>query len=643
MASSPSSNTFRIRQVRQVHTAKDAIDIYRSIENQDRYSKKYIVLDCSEKLSKEIIIKHIQDYRLGRRTYHYLLPGLVFDIPWEDNIEEYGAVNITGFRLVDHFRPNVQEFIRRWSLLDAQSYPGAGTQFITAQAALAYDAVHVISAAVDTLQKRKPRMFNTSGRGPNPLQMKRSCDDIQETHDHKPYVEVLARSIRKVTLEGLTGNISFSEDGTRQGFYLDVVEMNTSRMAETIGRWSPVRGFTVVQSRNTKYRHPPDQSLLNKVYRITTILEKPFIMLKDDPLLVGNDRFEGYAKDLADLVALKLGVNYTLNIVADNGYGMELPDGDWDGMVGELVRNEADIAIAPLTITSSRERVIYFTKPFMTFGISIMIKKPVKQKPGVFSFMSPLSEEIWMCIVFAYVGVATVLCLVSRFSPYEWKEESDGEKTELTNDFSMYNSLWFALSALMQQGVDLCPRSISGRIVGSVWWWFCLIIVSSYTANLAAFLTVDRMVTDIETVDQLSRQTEVEYGTREGGSTKQFFEKTKISIYARMWEFMNSRPHVFTDTYAEGIERVRASKGKYALLVESVKNEYVNEKYPCDTMKIDQNLNSNGYGIATTNESPIKDQLNLAVLHLIEHGDLARVRNKWWFDKSECDNKAEPH
>lgn len=65
--------------------------------------------------------------------------------------------------------------------------------------------------------------------------------------------------------------------------------------------------------------------------------------------------------------------------------------------------------------------MIDFTKPFMTLGISIMIKKPVKEKPGVFSFMSPLSQEIWTCVVFAYFGVSIVLFLVSRFSPYEWK------------------------------------------------------------------------------------------------------------------------------------------------------------------------------------------------------------------------------
>lgn len=49
-----------------------------------------------------------------------------------------------------------------------------------------------------------------------------------------------------------------------------------------------------------------------------------------------------------------------------------------------------------MTITSERERVIDFSKPFMSLGISIMIKKPVKQKPGVFSFLNPLSKEIWV-------------------------------------------------------------------------------------------------------------------------------------------------------------------------------------------------------------------------------------------------------
>lgn len=66
-------------------------------------------------------------------------------------------------------------------------------------------------------------------------------------------------------------------------------------------------------------------------------------------------------------------------------------------------------------------------------------------------------------------------------------------------------------------------RSIAGRIVGSVWWFFTLIIISSYTANLAAFLTVERMVTPINSADDLAKQTEVEYGTLLHSSTQEFF------------------------------------------------------------------------------------------------------------------------
>jgi len=119
------------------------------------------------------------------------------------------------------------------------------------------------------------------------------------------------------------------------------------------------------------------------------------------------------------------------------------------------------VAVAPLTISSMRERVIDFSKPFMDLGISIMIKKPEKQKPGVFSFMDPLDRYIWFCIVLSYLGVSFVLFLVSRFSPSEWQIEDRENGPSFTNDFNVYNSLWFSLAALLRQGCDISPRLVS--------------------------------------------------------------------------------------------------------------------------------------------------------------------------------------
>lgn len=87
-------------------------------------------------------------------------------------------------------------------------------------------------------------------------------------------------------------------------------------------------------------------------------------------------------------------------------------------------------------------------------------------------------------------------------------------------------------------------RSLSGRIVGGVWWFFTLIIISSYTANLAAFLTVERMVSPIESAEDLAKQTEIAYGTLDSGSTKEFF-RVSLHVYLEKEERgLDSSPYM---------------------------------------------------------------------------------------------------
>ena len=62
---------------------------------------------------------------------------------------------------------------------------------------------------------------------------------------------------------------------------------------------------------------------------------------------------------------------------------------------------------------------------------------------------------------------------------------------------------------------------------------------------------------------------------------------------------MNAEPDVFVASNEEGIKKVRESKGRYAFLMESTTNDYINQREPCDTMKVGNNLDSKGYGIGT--------------------------------------------
>lgn len=153
-------------------------------------------------------------------------------------------------------------------------------------------------------------------------------------------------------------------------------------------------------------------------------------------------------------------------------------------------------------------------------------------------------------------GVSVFLFIIARFSPYEWvsPHPCNQDSEVLENQFSLMNSLWFTIGSLMQQGSDLAPtyvifilslypsdcsflfhvsiiRAWSTRMIAATWWFFTLIMISSYTANLAAFLTVQRMVSPIESAEDLARQTKIKYGCYGGGSTENFFRVCLHSLH----------------------------------------------------------------------------------------------------------------
>ena len=142
-----------------------------------------------------------------------------------------------------------------------------------------------------------------------------------------------------------------------------------------------------------------------------------------------------------------------------------------------------------------------------------------------------------MYVLAAYVLVSFTLFVMARFSPYEWNNPHPcvTENDVMENQFSVSNSFWFITGTFLRQGSGLNPKAASTRIVGGIWWFFTLIIISSYTANLAAFLTVERMATPIEKADDLAEQSDIQYGTLLGGSTMTFFRDSQIETYQKMW------------------------------------------------------------------------------------------------------------
>lgn len=75
---------------------------------------------------------------------------------------------------------------------------------------------------------------------------------------------------------------------------------------------------------------------------------------------------------------------------------------------------EADLAIAPLTLTAAREKAVGMTKPFMQTGISILLRKDISEGTSFFDFLTPFTAETWVGILIAYLGTAACIFIVAR-------------------------------------------------------------------------------------------------------------------------------------------------------------------------------------------------------------------------------------
>ncbi|CAF3297692.1 unnamed protein product [Rotaria sp. Silwood2] len=412
--------------------------------------------------------------------------------------------------------------------------------------------------------------------------------------------ETLLEISKTIKFLGTTGIVDFDQAGFRRSLKLKILDLSDHGMTE-IGTWTNTNRLSINQL------SVQQMSAIRKHLQVVTREEKPYVVRKVHRN--GSVYFEGYCIDMLDEIARRLRFNYSIRIATDSAYGKEEENGQWSGIIGELSRRTADLGIGALTITYPREQVIDFTKPFMSFGITILFRKPLRPRPNLFAFLEPLTVQVWLFMSIAYIGVSLFLFSMARFSPYEWQSPYSCKRHSeyLINRFNIVNCFWFTIGSLMKQTIDYGPRSLSTRVLIGSWWFFSLIMIASYTANLAAFLTTERLKSPIDDIEALAKQTEIKYGPLKGGSTEQFFRSSKIPLYERMWYYMSSRPEVFPETTEEGIEWVK--KSKYAFLLESATNEY-NVQRHCELMQVGGLIESKSYGIGTTHGSPYRDRIS---------------------------------
>uniref|UniRef100_A0A3Q3X9H8 Glutamate receptor n=1 Tax=Mola mola TaxID=94237 RepID=A0A3Q3X9H8_MOLML len=472
--------------------------------------------------------------------------------------------------------------------------------------------------------------------------------------------------------DGLTGRIEFNDDGDRRFATYSV--LNYQQKPGRLVQVGVFNGSQVVMNPQRKIIWPGGETekpvgyQMSTKLKIVTIHQEPFVYVKPtksdgtckEEYTVNGVLIKkvictgpngtipgqpivpqccyGFCIDLLIKLAMSMNFTYEVHLVADGKFGTQervnnSNKKEWNGMMGELLGGLADMIVAPLTINNERAQYIEFSKPFKYQGLTILVKKEIPRST-LDSFMQPFQSTLWLLVGLSVHVVAVMLYLLDRFSPFgRFKVNSEEEEEDA---LTLSSAMWFSWGVLLNSGIgEGAPRSFSARILGMVWAGFAMIIVASYTANLAAFLVLDRpeeRITGINDPRLRNPSDKFIYATVKQSSVDIYFRRqVELSTMYRHMEKHNY------ESAAEAIQAVRDNK-LHAFIWDSAVLEF-EASQKCDLVTTGELFFRSGFGIGMRKDSPWKQNVSLAILSSHENGFMEDL-DKTWVRYQECDSRS---
>ncbi|XP_031557000.1 glutamate receptor ionotropic, NMDA 1-like [Actinia tenebrosa] len=519
------------------------------------------------------------------------------------------------------------------------------------------DAVQVAGITLERLVKS----------GKNISMPPKSCS---ETATWQSGVDVFKELINTTLPKGLTGEVSFNSIGDRKNTKYNILNKNTQNSNLTVGQFldgqvSINESIVWPGLQNTM----PKGVFVSNHLRVLTLVGEPFVQVKAVPpsgrcqdldtskhkhvrctgRVFGVDIQEdvasrnehccyGFCMDLLIRLGEKINFTYSVTLSADGSYGsLRRVNGSdtkrWNGMVGEVIDGKADLIVATLTINNERAEWIEFSKPFKYQGLTILVQKN-QSKNSLDSFLRPFQINLWLLVLLSVHIVAVILYLLDRFSPFgRFKlAKKDREETAL----NLSSAMWFSWGVLLNSGIgEGTPRSFSARVLGMVWAGFAMIIVASYTANLAAFLVLDRpkaVVSGIDDPNLRNPSDQFTYATVANSSVDAYFRR-QVEL-SSMYTFMEQY-NVKTDK--EGIKKVK--NGELSAFIWDSPFLYYEASNDCSLTTAGELFGRSGYGIGMPKGSPWSNEISLAILNFHESGVMEELETTW-IDGTKCEEES---
>lgn len=310
---------------------------------------------------------------------------------------------------------------------------------------------------------------------------------------------------------------------------------------------------------------------------VGTKLAPPFVVRDDS----GN--LAGISVELFRRVAERLDISYVLH------------ETDLNGLINGLRDHSLDVSVAALTVTASREQQVDFTHPFHTTGLAIAVPR---QREAIWATAGRVFSWEFVAALMALGG----LLLLVGFLLWVAERRKNPEMFGGNAAQGIGSSFWWAAVTMTTVGYgDKAPATFWGRVVGLVWMFAAIILISSFTAAITTSLTVSQLSSKVQ-------------------GPKDLPDVRVVSVTnSASAEYLNKRGIAFAEFADIGLAMEVLAQGQFDALVYDapILKYFTLKDYPREIQVLPNTFVRQDYAIALPEGSDLREPLNQAILAVL--------------------------
>jgi polar amino acid transport system substrate-binding protein len=322
---------------------------------------------------------------------------------------------------------------------------------------------------------------------------------------------------------------------------------------------------------------------------VGTVPVAPFIIKNAD------GTWSGISMDLWKEVAHRLDLTYEVR---------ELVAADLD----DAAKMAALDVFVSLNVTAKREAQLDLTHAFFSTGLAIAVAPKVDT--GLLTTLKQIFTAKFAKLVAALMAVLLFIGVLMWLAERRRNDQFAGPVSQ-----GIGAGLWWSAVTMTTVGYgDKSPVTFAGRVLGLVWMFAALIIISSFTASIAAALTVNQLATGVTGPNDLPKAKVATVSPSQGE------------------RYLQAR-HIAYKGYKDAATAVDAlAKGEVEAVVYEapiLQYQIKNRSGGADLSVLDGTFDNHGYALALRQGSALREAVNLALLQFTATDDWTALLAKY--------------